>query len=352
VTPPIATLSPPARAPEIPVTPAPAIDDATLARGTAQEPIVSDCLEWKPADETGADAPTDCDYAAAEQASSGFGQAVPVTPGREFATPTRWNLWFDGRTLDTSDRRHGLDMDGSGNYFTIGADRRHDNDVVVGALVSYESNDSDGFDGNLRQETEGYGIGAYVAQPLSQRWAMDTSLVYAWLSNDSRVAVLDGSYDSTRVSLTLNTTGQYQAGEFALRPKFTLSYSHYDNDAYDLSGVVFDTPISLQVARDSFDNGTVEGLLEVSRTFRPGNSVVIPYGEIGANYAFIRPQDGGILTSDLRLASTSAWLGSLRVGARALVSQAMFVEASAGYLSLGQGDNDVWEFRLFLSWAF
>lgn len=293
----------------VPVTPAPAIDDATQARQLAQEPVAANCLEWKPADEIDVEASSDCDYVAAEQARTGFGQSVPVTPGREFALPTRWNLWFDGRALDTSDHRHGLDMDGSGNYFTLGADRRHDNDVVVGALVSYESNESDGFDGNLRQETEGYGLGAYLAQPLSQRWAMDASLVYAWLSNDSRVAVLDGSYDSTRVSLALNSTGQYQAGEFILRPTFTLSYSHYDNDAYDLSGA-------------------------------------------GANYAFIRPQDGGILTSDLRLASTSAWLGSLRVGARALVSQAMFVEASAGYLSLGQDDNDVWEFRLFLSWAF
>jgi outer membrane autotransporter protein len=335
----------------VPVTPAAAIDDATQARQLAQEPVAANCLEWKPADEIDVEASSDCDYVAAEQARTGFGQSVPVTPGREFAVPTRWNLWFDGRALDTSDHRHGLDMDGSGNYFTLGADRRHDNDVVVGALVSYESNESNGFDGNLRQETEGYGLGAYLAQPLSQRWAMDVSLVYAWLSNDSRVAVLDGSYDSTRVSLALNTTGQYQAGEFTLRPKFNLSYSHYDNDAYDLSGAVFDTPITLQVARDSFDNGTIEGLLEVSRTFHTGSGVVIPYGEIGANYAFIRPQDGGILTSDLRLASTSAWLGSLRVGARALVSQAMFVEASAGYLSLGQDDNDVWEFRLFLSWA-
>jgi hypothetical protein len=72
--------------------------------------------------------------------------------------------------LDASDRRHGLNMEGCGNYFTLGADRRpptadrrHDNDVVVGALASYESNASDGFGGNLRQETDGCGIGAYVA---------------------------------------------------------------------------------------------------------------------------------------------------------------------------------------------
>ncbi len=324
-----------------------------LARRAALAQGAVNCPEWARdgrANDAGDD--TGCDPYAAEQAQSGFGQSVPVTPGREFTAPTRWNLWFDGRALDTSDERHGLDTDGSGSYFTLGADRRYGNDVVVGAMVSYERNESDGFDGNLHQETDGYGIGAYVAQPLSQRWAMDASVVYSWLSNDSRIAVLDGSYDSSRVSLALNATGQYQSGEFMLRPKFTLSYSHYDNDAYQLAGVVFDTPVALEVARDSFDNGSIEGLLEVSRNFHTARSVVIPYGEIGANYAFIRPQDGGILTSDLRLASTSAWLGSARVGARALVSQAMFVEASAGYLSLGQSDNDVWEFRLFLSWAF
>ncbi|GAA5081848.1 hypothetical protein GCM10025759_32640 [Lysobacter panacisoli] len=330
-----------------------AIDDATLARRAAADQAAANCPEWSRdgrADDV--EDRADCDRIALEQAQSGFGQSVPVTPGREFATPSRWNLWFDGRALDTSDRRHGLDTDGSGSYVTLGADRRYGNDVVLGVMASYERSESDGFDGNLRQETDGYGIGAYVAQPLSQRWAMNASAVYSWLSNDSRIAVLEGSYDTARVSLSLNTTGQYQSGEFTLRPKFTLSYSHYDNDAYELAGAVFDTPIAFQVARDGYDNGVIEGLLEVSRTFFTANSVVIPYGEIGANYAFIRPQDGGILTSDLRLASTSAWLGSARVGARALVSQAMFVETSAGYLSLGQGDNDVWEFRLFLSWAF
>ncbi|MBU8977504.1 autotransporter domain-containing protein [Lysobacter sp. MMG2] len=365
VTPPVATLPPTGLSPAAPVpptgtipsvptapmTPVPAIDDTTLARREALDEAAATCAQWT-RDGRERDVEDYCDRITAEQAQSGFGQSVPITPGREFATPTRWNLWFDGRALDTSDERHGLDTDGSGSYFTLGADRRYDNDVVAGLLVSYETNESNGFDGNLRQETDGYGIGAYIAQALSPRWAMDASAVHAWLSNDTRIAVLDGSYDSTRVSLALNTTGQYQAGEFTLRPKFTLSYSHYDNDAHPLSGVVFDTPIALQVAQDSFDNGTIEGHLEVSRTVHTASSIVIPYGELGASYAFIRPQDGGILTSDLRLASTSAWLGSMRVGARALVSQAMFVEASAGYLSLGQSDNDVWEFRLFLSWAF
>lgn len=348
---PPAGVTPPS--PITPVTPVPAIDEATLSQRAALDQAAANCAEWaRDGRASDVEDHADCDRIALEQAQSGFGQSVPITPGREFATPTRWNLWFDGRTLDTSDQRHGLDTDGSGNYFTLGADRRLGNDVVAGAMVSYENNESDGFDGSLHQETDGYGIGAYLAQPLSQRWAMDASVVYSRLSNDSRIAVLTGSYDSTRVSLALNTTGQYQAGEFTLRPKFTLSYSHYDNDAYSLSGTVFDTPLALKVAQDSFDNGTIEGLLEVSRIFHTQRSIVIPYGELGANYAFIRPQDGGILTSDLRLASTSAWLGSARVGARALVSQAMFVEASAGYLSLGQGDNDVWEFRLFLSWAF
>jgi hypothetical protein len=79
---------------------------------------------------------------------------------------------------------------------------------------------------------------------------------------------------------------------------------------------------------------------------------VVPYAEMGASFAFERPNGGQVLTGTLATAAPSAWSGLLRAGARALVSRSTFIEASAGYLSFAQNGLNVWEGRLFLSHAF
>ncbi|RZT94980.1 hypothetical protein [Rivibacter subsaxonicus] len=58
------------------------------------------------------------------------------------------------------------------------------------------------------------------------------------------------------------------------------------------------------------------------------------------------------MTSQLTLADTSPWSGSLRLGLRSLVARSLIVEASLGYLSIGQNGLDTWEGRLFVSYGF
>jgi len=177
-------------------------------------------------------------------------------------------------------------------------------------------------------------------------------VTYATIGNDIGIDIVSGDYDTQRASLVFNMTGQYGGNDWQYRPKVSLNYTHYDNDAYQLTGSLEGIPLSFEVASDSFDNASVEGTFEVSRFIETARSVVIPYAEFGARYSFIRPNDGDILTAELVQASTSAWVGSLRLGARALVSRATFVESSIGYLSVGQDGTDAWELRLFLSRAF
>ena len=78
----------------------------------------------------------------------------------------------------------------------------------------------------------------------------------------------------------------------------------------------------------------------------------MPFAELGANYEFERPNGGQILTGDLKEATPSPWSVSLRGGARMLLTNALQLEASAGYLSFGQDGLDIWEGKLHLSYAF
>ena len=80
--------------------------------------------------------------------------------------------------------------------------------------------------------------------------------------------------------------------------------------------------------------------------------LIQPYGRFGIRYDFERPNDGELITPDLRQVTPSAWSGNVRLGVKALIQDRVIVDASAGYLSLGQDDLDVWGGRLAVSWLF
>ena len=138
-----------------------------------------------------------------------------------------------------------------------------------------------------------------------------------------------------------------------MRPKASITYSHIDSDGYDLQGKVLRFPIDVSFPEDSFNYGVVDLSTEFSRifTFEDGTSIM-PYAEIGATYEFERPNGGQILTADLALATPSAWAGTLRVGATMLLNESVQVDASAGYLSFGQDDLNIWEGKLQVSFGF
>lgn len=231
-------------------------------------------------------------------------------------------------------------------------DRRIDSDMVAGLSLSFEDNNSNGFGGFSVVESNGFNVAPYVGMRLSETWSMDASLGVGVLDNDNQIDVLNGRYSAQRYSAAVNLTGHYTNGEIQFRPKVSLSYIHLRNEAYQLSGVVSGTPITLQVGETKLNYGVTEALVEVNKVVKLSDGkIVVPYAEMGARYEFSRPNGGQRLTFDLKLDTPSAWSGSLRVGARALVTRATFFEASLGYLSIGQKDLDVMEARLFLSHA-
>ncbi|OCP21264.1 MULTISPECIES: autotransporter domain-containing protein [unclassified Ensifer] len=288
-----------------------------------------------------------------EQQRQALANQVPLTEGRQFGQQALWNFRMGGRALGISDERYGLDLDTNLQNVTFSLDRRFSENVVAGITFSLETSDSDGFGGDLKVDTDGFSVGPYVAVRLSPQWAVDTSLTYGHYNNDMELSVLDGSYDTDRYSAQLNLHGQYKVDEYFIRPKATVSFSHIVNDAYDLNGDILSLPVSVELPEESFNYGYLEATTEVSRVMEtPDGTPFMAFAEVGAKYEFERPNDGRILTGDLSLATPSPWSFSLRSGVRMLLSEALQLEASAGYLSFGQNDLDVWDGKIELSVSF
>ncbi|UWU16866.1 autotransporter domain-containing protein (plasmid) [Rhizobium sullae] len=301
------------------------------------------------------DLPICRDLAAEEAAAQSADRSpqVPLTPGRDLPAPSLWNFWADIQFADISDERYDRDSGTLARSLTMGLDRRITNDLVVGMTVSLENSSTDAFDGTLGIDTEGFSFGPYAAYRLSKHWAIEGSLTYGRYNNDIDLSVLSGRQDSERLAGEISLHGQYKVDAYFIRPKASVSWSHIDSDAYDLSGSILNIPVSVSLPGDSFNYGVLDLSTEVSRYFRlPDGQPFLVFAELGAQYEFERPNDGKILTGDLSEVTPSPWAFSLRSGFRMLLNDNLQIEATGGYLSFGQKDLDAWEGKLHVSWSF
>lgn len=278
---------------------------------------------------------------------------MPLTPGRDTGFETRWNAWSELTGVNLSDRRYGLDTKNRSYIATGGLDRQLTPDVVAGFSVGAQSSRGSGFSDFMRSSTEGYTIGPYLAFRLSDNWAIDGSFNYSRTQSDVHVVVLDGGATLQAYSGSVNLHGQYTVGDWFLRPKLSVSYTHNVSSERNLQGALFGLPISLLLPASQSNYGVADAYQEFSRLFDLSHGYyAIPYTELGLHYVFERANGGRILTADFTNVIPTAWSGSLRQGVRMQLPNAALLEASVGYLSLGAPGLNIWEGRLRFSLGF
>ncbi|MNH18009.1 Autotransporter beta-domain protein [compost metagenome] len=244
-------------------------------------------------------------------------------------------------------------MSGSTNVFSLGADTRLDNDLILGLSVARVDSKVDSFNGGMRLSAGGYNIGPYLAYPVSASWMLDGSLVYGWMDNNQDLLFLSGDYGSTSVGGSLGATGQYFWEETSVRPRLAVNYSHNRSDGYRMEGDYQGLALRLNQDSDSYNQGNMTGTVEFSRVYYTSKGLpLMPYGELGLDYGFERPNDGYILTGDLSSARTEPLSGTVRLGMRTLIGGEATLTTSAGYTSIGQDGLNIWEWRINLSKPF
>ncbi|OAZ14163.1 autotransporter outer membrane beta-barrel domain-containing protein [Thalassospira indica] len=278
---------------------------------------------------------------------------VPLTPGREFFEEPLWNFWSEARGIYANDRRHSLDTTAFSGSFLFGVDREIAEDTVAGVSASFESSSSEGFNNNLETSAYGMSVGPYIAHRLSPEWAIEGSLGYMALHNNLDVLVLEGEYFSHQLSGAAALNGQYRYDNWTFRPRFGISYAETFVEDYDLSGAIAGNPVTVNVGSDHFGYGEAEISGEASKLlFLSEDLIGMPYGELGMQYGFVRPNDGEILSGNLTYQDTSPITGTLRAGMRFVYDDSIFFDVGAGYLSIGQNGLDIWEAKARVSFAF
>ena len=265
----------------------------------------------------------------------------------------KWSLWGDEVYYDISDHREGANVSGSTNVFSLGAETRLNPELSVGFIVSRVDSKVDSFNGGMRLAAGGYNIGPYLVYQASERWMLDATLMYGWMDNEQDLLFLSGDYGSRSLSGSLGTTGQYFWEQLSVRPRLALNYSHSHSEGYPLQGDYQGLALKLDRESDSYNQGNLIGSVEFSRIYHTsGGLPLMPYGELGVDYGFERPNDGYILTGNLDSARTEPLSGTVRLGLRTLLDDSTTLTTSAGYLSLGQDGLNIWEWRINLSKPF
>jgi hypothetical protein len=83
-----------------------------------------------------------------------------------------------------------------------------------------------------------------------------------------------------------------------------------------LKGSIQGVPVRLESAETETDSGVAEASAEINHPLFSSKAIIEPLFSIGLTYEFKRPNDGLMLTGDLRYNETSAWSGLARTGVR------------------------------------
>jgi len=267
--------------------------------------------------------------------------------------PKGWNVWSDLRFSATSDTRNGLDLECSGTYWTLGSDTAISDRFLMGATFSLEENTMEAFSGSWRVNTDGFSVGPYFNYQLSEHWSLDASVGINQSDHEGQIDILRGSYSSQRLFGALGLSAQYSFGRTMLRPSLGYYYGHTRNSEYDLRGTLNEIDLVLPVEADSFNAGSLSTGLEVSHLFRAEKgTMIVPYADLSAVFMINQLVDGENLTDEPVPERDSPWTESLRVGVRFLYTSGATLEVSTGYLGFGHRDLNVWEQRIFVSYAF
>lgn len=261
-----------------------------------------------------------------------------------------WQVWTDVRHTGVSDDRSEIDTSGHANSFLIGIHRSLGEDGLGGIAFANSKTSLGTFGSSVRNEGDSFFVGPYGGYRLDTHWLLDSWAAWGRTDNDTELDVLKGSFKTTTGLISANLTGGYDVGEYLLRPKLALFYSHNKSDAFNYTGSlpyanqIYN--VTLRVNENSFEYATSEASGDISRIFTTTDGVqIIPALRLGVRYDIERPNDGQILNENLTMESTTPWSGSARIALAVAPQRHQRFEVITGYYSIGRQDLDLWDIR-------
>jgi hypothetical protein len=176
-----------------------------------------------------------------------------------------WDLWAEAHYVNFDDAG---DRDGDFAVGYLGVDCQIHPAVIAGVLGQFDWMDDE--IGNVNSSTNGVGwmAGPYATARLTPNLFLDVRGAWGQSDNDTNVAGVTGSFDTTRWLVSSQLTGNLQFGDVRMSPEISLSYIQEIRDSYvDSSGA--------SVAAQTVSIGRLRFGPEISRRFELQSGIFV-----------------------------------------------------------------------------
>jgi hypothetical protein len=266
------------------------------------------------------------------------GIVAPEAPFNPMAQ--RWEIWAEGTITSFRDAAY----DGSFGIVHVGADYLVNPKLLLGLGAQVDWIDMTGLDGSLTSGT-GFMVGPYLTARLSDHLFFDARM--AWGKSDNKVSPQGVAYTDQvagrRWLATAALIGDFDKGEFNIRPEARLSYFSETTAAYvDAIGV------SIPAVTVSF--GSLELGPNLSRSFilRNAAQLTLNAGLEGV-WTFALENTG---TAPVANPVTDGFRGRVNAGMRYTLASGFDISASVAYDGIGDTAINAWTIALGLKYRF
>ena len=135
------------------------------------------------------------------------------------------DVWVEATFSSVSDNRAGLDAESDFGLWSIGTDFLQNENLLVGAMIQFDSAETVTGEWRSRVEGDGWLAGPYMVARVSENMYFD--MRGAWGRSENEVNPI-GTYwddfDTTRWLFETNLTGDFEAGGWRISPAFGVAY--------------------------------------------------------------------------------------------------------------------------------
>ncbi|MFV2034900.1 MAG: autotransporter outer membrane beta-barrel domain-containing protein, partial [Halocynthiibacter sp.] len=165
-------------------------------------------------------------------------------------------------------------------YRYLGADYLTSPDLLVGALVQYDTMRDSSATLNYMTEGTGWMAGPYLTARLDDNLFLDARLAWGRSDNRYALATSSGNFETERWLVNISLTGDFQSGIWSVQPNLSLSYME------EQQGSFIDS-LNVLIASQTVSRGQVRLGPNFSTRFTGDNGAVYePFFTVDAIYSY------------------------------------------------------------------
>ena len=231
------------------------------------------------------------------------------------------DVWFEASYASVTDNRAGLDAESDFGMYTIGADFLQSENLLLGALVQFDSAETVTGEWRSRVEGDGWLAGPYMVARLAENLIFDARGAWGRSENEvNPIGTYWDDFETERWLVEANLTGDFHADGWRVTPELGVAYFTEEQAAYTDSLGIYIPSQEITIGRANFgpefayrfdrgEGGFVEPFVRVNAIWDyedaeviNTNGVLQAIGDIRADARFgVNAQfaNGGVLSAEV-----------------------------------------------------